>query len=471
MKCHLPSLHTLQQQATTLILSLLLSLTLFPAQTHAQSANAAPRREQLLNGLRVLLLHRPNDPQVLLKLRVNNGAAFDLAGKEGMMQTLSDGLFPDPGTRSYVSEELGGRLEVMTTYDHIEIALSGRANEFERLADLLRNALLQMRLAPEEVTRLRDERIKSVKETGASPAALADRAIAQRLYGSYPYGRTIAGTPDSLARLDRADLLFARDRFLNPSNSMLVVIGGVEAPRALRAIRQLLGSWRKDVAPPATFRQPEAPDARTLIVNAPGTETAEIRLAVRSVSRADRDLAATSLLAVLLRERWTTSLKEFQPASTFVRHEPHALNGTLLFGANVPAKSAAQSLEAARVILRNLAAAPLPAAALDQARRAAFAELNERRQAPSATADEWLDAASYNSTLAQEEAAMNALTPADIQRVAARLFSEMKGETKLASVAVGDAEQLRNVFAQQKSVTQDSGAKLVSPAATPARRP
>lgn len=467
------SLKNRPARTTFVALALLVSLSLPVARVAAQNTGTpAPRREQLLNGLRLLLLHRPNDPQVLLKLRINNGAAFDLAGKEGLTTLLTDALFPDPGTRQYVTEELDGRLEVNTSYDRIEITLGGKASDFERLAELLRNALLQMRLAPEDVSRLRDERLKAARDAAAKPELVADRAIAARLYGSYPYGRTLAGTPESLARIDRFDLMLARDRFLIPNNSTLTLVGGVEAPRAMRVFRQFLGSWRKsETIPPATFRQPDAPDARTLIVNLPNASEVEIRLAARGLSRSDRDRAAAAVVAALVRERWTAALREFQPRSTFARHDMHNLSGVMLLGATVPAGVAAQTLEAARTLLRTLAASQVSASELDAARRAALAALNERRSQPDALADNWLDAASNNSTLAEEETALNALTIADVQRVAARLF----GDAKLASVVVGDAAQLRNELARLSGGIEVAGASASAPAAAsepkPAKRP
>ena len=57
--------------------------------------------------------------------------------------------------------------------------------------------------------------MKIAKETAVSPAILADRAIAARLFGEFPYGRPQHGSPESIARVDRADLLLARERFLN----------------------------------------------------------------------------------------------------------------------------------------------------------------------------------------------------------------------------------------------------------------
>jgi predicted Zn-dependent peptidase len=464
MKRKFLSLYAPRTCRTIIAALLLVSLCAQGATAARQnSAMPAPRREQLLNGLRLLLLNRPGDPQVLLKVRINNGAAFDLAGKEGLMTLLGDALFPDAETRQYVAEELSGRLEVNTSYDNIEILLSGKAADFERLVELLRNAVLQMRLAAEDVNRLREARLKAVRDGGGQPALLADRAAAARLYRSYPYGRALAGTPESLARIDRPDMLLARDRFINPNNSTLVLIGGVEAPRALRAFRQFLGSWRKsDSIPPATFRQPDAPDARTLIVNLPGANEVEVRLAARGLSRTDRERAAAPVLAALARERWAAALKEFQPKSTFARHDAHALSGIVLLGTSVPAGAAAQTLEAARAVVTNLAASPVSNAEFENARRVALAALNERRQRPEALADEWLDATIYNSTLADDERALNSLTPADVQRVAARLFG---GEAKLASVVVGDATQLRSELARLSGGIEVAGTNSNAPAA------
>src|SRR5215211_6732134 len=76
-----------------------------------------PEREQLLNGLRLLIWSQPNSPDLVVKLRLNSGAAFDLAGKSGQMALLGDLLFPDPATIDYFTDEMGGKLNVSVTYD------------------------------------------------------------------------------------------------------------------------------------------------------------------------------------------------------------------------------------------------------------------------------------------------------------------------------------------------------------------
>ena len=141
----------------------------------AQFAPPEPARQQLLNGLQILLWPKPGDANVALKMRIHSGAAYDLAGKAGLMALLGDVLFPEAETRQYFTDELGGRLDVATDYDGMTISMSGRASEFERMIELLRNALVSTPLTPENVARLREARVQVLRDTNATPASIADR--------------------------------------------------------------------------------------------------------------------------------------------------------------------------------------------------------------------------------------------------------------------------------------------------------
>jgi zinc protease len=431
----------------------------------ARQLTPEPHREQLLNGLRLLLVPRPGDAKVWMKLRVHSGAAFDLANKEGTMALLADALFPDPSTRQYVSEELGGRLDVRTTFDAVEVTLSGNASEFDRLAEVLRNAFLQMRLTPEEVQRLKDARLKSPAVTPPSPATVADRAVRARLFGAHPYGRTVEGTPASLAAVGRADVMTARERFLNPNNATLVVVGGFDRARAMRTFRQFLGSWRKsETIPPSTFTQPGAPDPRALVVAAPAPGAAEVRVAARGVSRSDRDHAAAALLASVARERWRAALAASNPSSLSARHDAYTAGGVFELSASVPSTSASRAVESAREVLRALAAAPITAAEVYRATRDAA---TARASAASAFpyADEWLDAITYGYDASGDARAYGGATTADLQRVAARLFRD----APLATVVAGDAAELRAALANLAGGVEVAGSQTAPQTPVPAQ--
>jgi zinc protease len=429
-----------------------------------------PRREKLLNGLRVLLLNRPGDRNVLIKLRVHDGSAFDLANKEGLMATLADAMF-DQQTRDYVTEELGGRLEVTTDYDAINITLAGKATDFDRLLELARTAAMNVQLTPEAVERVRAARVKALGAAPPTAAEAADRAVAARLYGTHPYGRPVSGTPESVARVERADLLLTRERFLTPDNTTLVIVGGFDAKNVMRTMRESFGSWRKSDAPvPPTFRLPDPPDARTLVVNRTDASGVELRLALRGLARTDRDETAARVLAEVVRARWLAAVPELKERAAFVRHDAYRAGGTFRMGATLrtPAE-AAKALESARAVLNQLSTTAPNASELESASRAVAASLNQGAQGDDGFASVWLDEHTYETTAAtapEMARAAASLTPSEAQRVAARLFLH----TPVAVVAFGDAAQLRTELARGGAV-EVFGEAAEQPPSTETRKP
>jgi predicted Zn-dependent peptidase len=415
-------------------------LTLIQASVPAQ-VPIEPERARLLNGLRVLIWSRPGDQDVLLKLRVHSGAAFDLAGKAGSMALLGDILFPDPTTREYFTEEMQGRLNVTTDYDSLTITMQGRAREFERMVEILRTALVTTQLTPENVATVREGRIKIVKDTGISPSTLADRAIAARLFGDFPYGRPYGGSAESLERVDRGDLMLTRDRFLSPNNSTLTIVGGIQLNRAMRALRQLLGVWRKsEQLVPATFRQAAVPDPRTLIVNAPTDQSVEVRLALRGFSRKDADAPAAALLAIIALQRWEKLLPELARNPVYVRHDAFALPGMFVMGASVDSLLAGKTLALAKEVMQSLASSPPTASELEQAKSEAVNLVNKELAKPDGMADAWLDGDTYGlPSVAERVRALSAITPGDLQRVATRLVRD----NGFASVVLGNSEVVK----------------------------
>lgn len=422
------------------ILSIPLLVWAFSTPINGQ-ITAEPEREQLLNGLRILIWHRPADQDVLLKLRIHSGAAFDVAGRGGQMAILGDILFPDATTREYFTDEMGGRLDVATDYDSITVTLQGRAREFERIVEILRTAVITTQITPENVARIRDGRIKIAKETNVSPALWADRAIATRVFGDFPYGRPQTGSAESIARVERADLLLARDRFLNSNNATLVVSGGVPKARAIRGLRQLLGPWRKsEQIVPTTFRQPDLPDVRTLIINAPADQSSEVRLGTRSVSRSDRDYATAVVLAILARKRWETSSPELSRRPMYVRNEPHVLPGIFIMGAGVDSLLVGKTLKTASDTLQTLVSSPVPTSELEVAKSEASAQFTKELEKPDGLTTAWLDIDTFGlPSISQQVGAFSAVSASDVQRVASALFDK----TRIASVVIGNSQQLK----------------------------
>ena len=402
-----------------------------------------PENQELLNGLKILFWPKPGSAEVLVKLRIHSGSAFDLAGKAGEMALLGDVMFPDPATIDYFSEQMGGKLNVSVNYDSMTITMVGKAEQLDNIMEVLRNAILATQLTPEVVNRVRETRIKLVRDTAVSPSIVADRAIALRLFGDFPYGRPSAGLPEDLARIERGDLMLVRERFLNSNNATLVIAGGVDRAKAMRTLKQLFGPWRKtEQIAPSTFQEAKAPDPRTLLVNVPSS-TVEIRLAWRGVARPDPDFYVAQVLAQVVQDRWRGTSPELASKPLFVKSESYVLPGIVIMGNAVNQKETVDSLATAKKVAESFMNTPVTAAEVQRARQEILSEENPGLSKIEAEPDRWLDMDTYGLKSVQDRAAsIQAVSPGDVQRVATRLFKD----TPVATVVVGDAQQLKQLL-------------------------
>lgn len=385
-----------------------------------------PRQEKLLNGLRVLMWSSPTD-KVQVRLRIHAGAVFDPQGKEGVAKLLAEAIFPNPDIREFFKDELGGNLEIVTKYDYVEFVASSKPEQFLRMLEALAPAISNPTIDKDTVEAVRPALLASVVEDEKKAAHSADSAAAQRLLGTFPYGRPLNGSAQSLQRIDFADLRFFYDRLFGADNATLTISGNFEPGLGFRAVRRYFGSWRKaDRTVPATFRQPDPPPAGTQMVRSPEAGVAEIRYATRGIARNEKDYPAVALLSHILDARIRAKVPADRRGDVFVRHQTTLLPGMLMIGfTDIRREMTAAitgekpKIEANDVIWSVLNDA-ITAAEFSAAKAAVFAE---RGRIDDATM--WLDAYTFRlASVKQDSANFDAVTLADVQRVAHRIKSQ-----------------------------------------------
>ena len=384
-----------------------------------QKPSGTPRQEKLLNGLKVLVWNVPAAEKVSLRLRIHAGSAFDPQEKEGVMKLLSESFFPNADSRNFFREELDGSLELICSYDYIQINATGKGSEFLTLLETVAQAVSNPDLSKEAAAALKKSLTATLSELEKDPGYAADLAAAKRLFGTFPYGRAEFGTLASLEKIDHADLRFARERLLTADNATLAISGNVDPALVFRAARRYFGSWLKsDKSVPSTFRQPDPPPAEAGMINSSsGSGPALIRLATRGVTKNDVDLAAADILAQILENRLRLKRPESQ---SFVRNESHVLPGVFIIGLSVSAAPGPEK-DAMRIpILSELLANDITAEEFNSARSAVAARWQQRD-----TADLWLDFDTYKMTPSKNNYLnLDGLAPADVQRLAARIKSQ-----------------------------------------------
>lgn len=402
------------------------SLLLFLASlfSYAQTAKLnAPRQEKLLNGLNLLVWNAPESEKVTVKLRIHSGSAFDPQGKEGTMALLADILFPNQEQREYFAEDLGGSLEVTSNFDYIQINATANSDQLLTLLETVSNAVINPQIDKETTAKVRAARLEKLKELEQNPVYIADNATARRLFGDFPYGRAQMGTSDSVAKIDFADLILAKQRFLTADNATLAVVGNVKSDTVYRAVRRYFGAWTQaDKKVPATFRLPAAPDSKELSIQLENTDKYSIRSAAIVAARNDKDFYATQILTRILQKQFCLNNESYFGKSSY---QPYLLRGIYIIKTDSVYGKDTESLPI------NSSGCPSPPqnriktvnstikqVDFETVKKAVLYDFQRKSESLPDAAELWLDVDTFKlSSLKEEINRLNSVTLADVQRV------------------------------------------------------
>ncbi len=384
----------------------------------------APRAEKLLNEMNLLIWSDPGADKVSIKLRIHRGSAFDHQGKEGTMALLGQILFPNESSEEFFREDLGGSLEVISNYDYLQINATAAPDKLLDALQAIANAILNPQITKETTAAVREIQLAKVSEVEKDPAYIADLAVAERLLGDFPYGRSQAGTVESLNKIDFTDLLFAKEKFLTSDNATIAISGNLKSDLVYRAARRYFGGWVKaDTNIPATFRIPEKPDEKLQILDAKRENTSELRFAMRGIARSDKNYYAAEIVKAILEKR----LQKLERGKISVSGAGHLLAGPVIFRLQdwnpgmIRREGNAISLP---VGLNETVSRLFAEAITNQEFTAAKTEMLKRFNA-AALSDLWLDIETYRlSTFAKDYQSAQNVSAADVKEV----FDKFKTE-------------------------------------------
>jgi zinc protease len=396
----------------------------------AEAQTGPPKQEKLLNGLKVLMWSDPKADRVSVKVRIHSGSAFDPQGKEGVMHLLGDSLFPSEAARDFFVEDLGGSLEVITKYDYIQVNASSKPENFLTMLETVATAVSDPQINKEVTAQIKSSLLKRLRELEADPTYFADITAAKRLFGTFPYGRPQLGSTDSVKKIDFADLIDARQRFLTADNATVVIIGNFDRTLGFRAIRRYFGNWLKsDRRVPSTFKQPDDPPPALLVVASPQPKAAAVRFAFRGPARSDKDLAASLVFASIIENRLRARVPEAHNEDVFVRSHAHFLPGSIVIGFSAGENEVGTGhgkVEANELVIKALSDA-ITEAEFTTAIRAVQAEWSKRD-----LASFWLDAETYK--IASPQADIRSVATVTLSDV--RSYAERARTRPIASVLV-----------------------------------
>lgn len=250
----------------------------------------AAHEATLSNGLSVLVLPEHRLPIVQLRLVSRVGRWLEGPHERGLCRLLA--MTTRHGTERFSSAELahyqdalGLRLSSSISPDDRSVAVKALAEHVDE-AFVVLGELATRPLFPEEhLSREAEKSVQARRQQLASPDSLAGEWFSWAIYGpDHPYGRRRPEAEDFLVRT-RDEVLAWQERHFGPEHALLVVVGDVEAKRALDLAESALGHWRPAQPLPALPTAPGRRPKRVVLVDRPGSEQATILVGNKGIGR------------------------------------------------------------------------------------------------------------------------------------------------------------------------------------------
>jgi predicted Zn-dependent peptidase len=414
-------------------------------------------RFTLHNGLRLITTHMPGMRSASIAFFFSVGSRYEQNQIAGVSHFIEHMLFK--GSRRYptarhISEAIegvggvfnGSTGKELTSYtarvpgEYLPVVM-------DALADMIRHPLFD----PHEIGKERAVIIEELSATQDDPQEWVNLLIDEAMWPDLPLGRDDAGSIETVAQLQRQQMLAYLDTCYRPNSLVISVAGNIDSQQVLQLTEHLFGDWSAHDLPRWTESFPPQGVPRVRMIQK-ATEQTNICLATLGVPHLSPDhytiLMINALLGDGMSSRLFQTIREEQGLAYDIGSyfNSYYETGNLVISAGVDPSHTEKTVKAIVAELQQLREIPVPDDELERikayVRGGILLGLEGTQQVAS-----WLGSQEclHNGVRDIDEmiAQVNAVTVQDIQRVAQTCFApEWR---RLAIIGPDDPQRAKNL--------------------------
>ena len=205
-------------------------------------------RQTLSNGITILAYENFSNPTVVVEGVMRAGAIHDSPGKTGLASFTADMLLR--GTQQFDYDQIFEQLETVgaslsfgggrhVTQFSGQSLVEDKDLLFEMMAEALRSPVFPSH----QIERVRGQIQTDLQIRANDTHRLAALTFMEKLYAGHPYGRSITGYPETIAKIAREDLSNFHKINFGPKGLIIALSGAIESSRAVRDMAGLFEDW------------------------------------------------------------------------------------------------------------------------------------------------------------------------------------------------------------------------------------
>jgi zinc protease len=215
-----------------------------PSSPPPRSAPGVVVESRLPSGARLLILPEGGAGVVAMRAVFLGGQRYEDPRRAGISNLVAQLL--TRGTRSRSGDQIAREVEGMagalggfSGRNTLGVAGEFLARDAERGLAMLADCLLHPAFREVEIERERRRVLEHLRTEGDHPSVVAFRAFHEALYPKHPYRLPLLGEARSVATLTRRALIDWQQRYLQPEQMVLAVVGEVDPEQIRKAAERL----------------------------------------------------------------------------------------------------------------------------------------------------------------------------------------------------------------------------------------
>jgi zinc protease len=285
------------------VLPVLLVLALAAVVTTLTPGRALAMKIQQIKspgGITAWLVEERSVPLIAMRFAFEGGSSQDAAGKEGVANFLAgmldEGAGDLPAKQFQESmEELAMRMSFDDGRDAFYGSFETLTENRDRAVALLSLALNKPRFDPEAIERMRAQYQANLAYAQRDPTRVAADQWMALAFAGHPYGRPANGTPESVAKITRADLVNFRANTFAKDKLRVAVVGDIDAKTLGGILDAIFGGLPAAAKlTPVARTEPKATQKLKVVdMNVPQSAA---RFGLPAMARQDKDFMAAFVL-------------------------------------------------------------------------------------------------------------------------------------------------------------------------------
>ena len=276
-------------------------------------AAALGQREVLPNGMVLLVAEQRAVPIVTISMLIQAGSVQDPPGKPGVANLVAQMLTQGTKTRtapqiSEAIEFLGSTLSVDAGQESTTVSLAVLSKDLDTGLELMADVLLNPVFNQADLQRKINETVAGIKRDLEDPGTVSWQAFLKEVYGSHPFGRPVEGTEQSVPTITRDDVVQFHEAYYRPNKAILAAVGDIGVADLKARLQARLGAWQPGgpaVTPPA----PPAPLTQRVVKTIQRAVTqANINLGNLGITRESPDYYPVQVMNYILGGGFTSYL-------------------------------------------------------------------------------------------------------------------------------------------------------------------